>query len=268
MHQWRQLSDSVCHQLALGAVFGATDIGPVRERNEDNFLIDSELGLVALGDGMGGHAGGAIASTTALLELRDALRTWHTQHPGTGQPALAALAGAVAAANSALYFDNVLRDAGHGGGMGTTLTALWQSPQPGRLLVAHVGDSRLYRYRAGTLTLLTRDQTLYYQALENGQLDDLPGRNLLLQAVGPSARVEAEFATLHYQAGDLYLLCSDGLHGDVPHAAIAAVLAGAGADNLGQTCAELIAEAMRHGTRDNITAVVLLCQTETACCSA
>ena len=96
--------------------------------------------------------------------------------------------------------------------MGTTLTGLWQFQKNGPLLVFHVGDSRLYRYRAGEFHQLTRDQTLYQQALEEGLTDNLPPRNMLLQAMGPYETVKPEVKPQPVQAGDLYMLCTDGLH--------------------------------------------------------
>jgi protein phosphatase len=147
-----------------------------------------------------------------------------------------------------------------GSGMGTTLTGFWQSLPGGPLLVFHVGDSRLYRYRDGELAVLTRDQTMYQQALEAGLADDLPPRNLLLQAIGPTAAVLPDVKVCELRSGDLYLLCSDGLYGNTPHAAIEQAMAGAHAQSLDACCAELIDLAKRHGSRDNITAVLTLVQ--------
>jgi protein phosphatase len=142
--------------------------------------------------------------------------------------------------------------------MGATLTGFWQCRPGGPLAVFHVGDSRLYRCRGGDVAVLTRDQTLYQQALEAGVGEDLPPRNLLLQAIGPTAAVAPDVALCAARPGDLYLLCSDGLYGNTPHAAIAQALAGAGAGSLDACCAELIALAKTHGSRDNITAVLAL----------
>jgi protein phosphatase len=147
-----------------------------------------------------------------------------------------------------------------GSGMGTTLTGFWQSLPGGPLLVFHVGDSRLYRYRDGELAVLTRDQTMYQQALEAGLADDLPPRNLLLQAIGPARDVTPDVKVCDTRPGDLYLLCSDGLYGNTPHAAIQQAMAGAHAQSLDACCAELIELAKRHGSRDNITAVLALAE--------
>ena len=277
MSNWKQLSPSTYHQLSLGPAFGTTDVGLVRPSNEDNFLIDQELGLVIVGDGMGGHDGGEIASASAIVALRDfigsfiraresrALPVEASYDPDATwsdklMPAVMALFDAVEFANARLYQQNIANRKADGRGMGTTLTGLWQYLDRGRLVVFHVGDSRLYRYREGKLSMLTRDQTLYQQAVDEGHVVNLPARNLLLQAVGPTPTVKPEVRSHTYQAGDLYLLCSDGLHGEAPHAAIQEIMARTCADGLQQSCADLIDLAKRHGSRDNITAVLLMCQ--------
>lgn len=271
MTTWTQLTPSIYHRLAFGCAYGLTDVGLVRQSNEDNFLIDPGLRLVAVADGMGGHDGGEIAARLALETLRDALAavdpktsspgdaldpdaTWQDEH----MPAIVAMHEAVDAANARVYGANMQGGRGEGSGMGTTLTGFWQSLPDGPLVIFHVGDSRLYRYRDGELAVLTRDQTLYQQALEAGVSGDFPPRNLLLQAIGPTAVIVPDVKACTSRPGDLYLLCSDGLYGNTPHAAIERVLAGAHAQSLEDCCADLIALAKTHGSRDNITAVLAL----------
>jgi serine/threonine protein phosphatase PrpC len=275
-YQVAQLSPSICFRLAFGPAYGLSDVGLVRSANEDNFLIDPALGLVAVADGMGGHGGGEIASHLALSALREALRaageevragagaaidglvdpdaTWQDQH----MSAVLAAHAAVERANARVHDANLAQGSSEGAGMGTTLTGFWQCQPGGALIVFHVGDSRLYRCRDGELALLTRDQTLYQQALEAGASDNLPPRNLLLQAIGPTAAVAPDVEAHVPRPGDLYLLCSDGLYGTTPHAAIAQALAHADAQSLDACCAALIALAKQHGGRDNITAVLAL----------
>jgi protein phosphatase len=143
--------------------------------------------------------------------------------------------------------------------MGTTVTGFWHPARLAPMVVFHVGDSRMYRLRGGVLEQLTRDQTLYQQAIEAGMIDKLPARNLLLQAVGPSPAITAEVRSHLVAPGDLLMLCSDGLHGSVPHGDIEAALALATADTLDQVCARLIEMAKAYGGRDNITVMVALC---------
>jgi len=262
------LSPRGIYTLGMGRACGLTDPGIVRPANQDNLLIDASLGLVAVADGMGGHAGGAIASTEALLLLAQSLRA-HDPHPadpdatwtGAVPRAVHAAHEAVLEVNASLYGMNTAAGLGDGFGMGTTLSAVWQ-PEPGApAVLMHVGDSRIYRWRAGILQQLTHDHTLYQQALEQGVSGPLPPRNLLLQALGPGASIAPDVAALPLSAGDLYLLCSDGLYGDVRPGAIEAILARTAEDGLEAVCAELIEMARQDGGRDNITAVLLACPT-------
>jgi len=270
------LSVQRSYRLPSMLAAGATDVGPVRRNNEDNFLLDEALGLAMVADGMGGHAAGEVASAGALNAMRDYL----AQHAGllripSGDTTLRAdpdatwpdpaggavrlLHGAIAHANASLYEENRARGRADGDGMGTTLTGFWQPAGSVQLVMFHVGDSRLYRLRGGVLEQLSRDQTLYQQALEAGLFDTLPARNVLLQALGPSPKVTAEVRAQLVLPGDLLMLCSDGLHGSVPHAEIEGVLHALGADALEAACTRLVDLAYHYGGRDNITVVLAAC---------
>jgi serine/threonine protein phosphatase PrpC len=274
------LSPSRLHRLPMALAFGATDIGPVRSNNEDNFLIDEALGLVMVADGMGGHAAGDVASAGVLAALRDYLlahggpdamaaagarHELHSPDPDAtwSDPTMRAvglLHDAIEAANRGLYAQNVARNCRDGEGMGATLTGFWRPGADAPLTLFHVGDSRLYRQRGGRLEQLTRDQTLYQQAVEAGVIRDLPARNVLLQAMGPAPGVTPEVRTTLAEAGDLLMLCSDGLHGSVPHGDIEAELAAATGHTLEAVCRRLIALAKDCGGRDNITVVLAFCE--------
>ena len=281
------LSPPRLHRLPALLVYGATDTGIVRSSNEDNFLLDEALGLAMVADGMGGHAAGEVASAGVLLAVRDYLALHASDLPpiATGScpapdpdpdatwtdpaaPAMRLLHAAVAHANARLYGQNLERKLPDGGGMGTTLTGFWH-PGPWAPLVAfHVGDSRLYRLRAGRLEQLTRDQTLYQQALEAGMVERLPARNLLLQAVGPSPTITAEVRSHRVHGGDVLMLCSDGLHGSVPHAEIEQFLTQADEQHLDQACARLIESAKGRGSSDNITVAIAVTLTVSKACPA
>jgi serine/threonine protein phosphatase PrpC len=271
------LSPPRVHRLPAMLVSGATDIGPVRGSNEDNFLLDEQIGLAMLADGMGGHAAGEVASAGVLTEMQAylALHAADLTAVGAGagldtdpdatcsDPAAGAvrlLHAAVSHANASLYGQNCARNRSDGGGMGATLTGFWRASGMAPLVAFHVGDSRLYRLRGGVLDQLTRDHTLYQQALESGMLDKLPPRNLLLQAVGPSPSVTPEVRAHLVVAGDVLMLCSDGLHGSVPHGDIEEALAQVSAANTDEVCARLIEMAKAYGGRDNITVLVALCE--------
>lgn len=274
------LSPPRVHRLPAMLVFGATDVGTVRSTNEDNFLLDEKLGLAMLADGMGGHAAGEVASAGVLTEMlaylalhapnlptmpsdavldADPDATW--SNPAAD--AMRLLHAAVDHANVYLYEQNRAHNRAEGDGMGATLTGFWHESPAAPLVVFHVGDSRLYRLRAGVLEQLTRDQTLYQQALESGMLDQLPPRNMLLQAMGPSPSVTAEVRSYLAMPGDILMLCSDGLYGSVPHADIEDVLASVNEANLDQACTRLIEIAKVLGGRDNITVVVAMMEPNT-----
>jgi len=248
----------------LAGVQGVSDTGTVRRHNEDCFLADVPLGLAAVADGMGGHRAGALASATALAVLQDMLAAAPSTARVDQDPDATAvdarwrqaglLRHAIAGANAALYRENRAHGQAEGQGMGTTLTGWQYLPGQAAIVAFHVGDSRLYRWRAGLLEQLTRDQTAYQLALESGAGGALPPQNMLLQAVGPAAGVAPDIALHEVRAGDLLLLCSDGLHGWVPHAELQQQLDDA-PPALERLCAELVALAKRHGSRDNITAV-------------
>ncbi len=294
MGNWKQLSPSTLHRLAFGHAYGMTDVGTVRESNQDNFFISPELGLVVVADGMGGHDAGEIASADAINLLYNFIRAAQAQDdapapalsdpgrdttvpafrasafdPAQADPdatwtdatmkAMITLHDAVEFANERMYLTNMANDQAEGAGMGTTLTGMWQVALDGPVFVFHVGDSRLYRCRQGRLAQLTRDQTLYQQALEAGAREPLPARNLLLQALGPASEIKPDLHTQVIAPGDVYLLCSDGLYGESEAHQIESILNAANADNLDTCCAALIEMAKRNGSRDNITALLIKC---------
>jgi protein phosphatase len=276
-------TQSVPQRLDFGLAFGLSDTGTVRSSNEDNFLIERGLGLVAVADGMGGHEGGEVASAEALSALAHYLRAATAPDGDDTVPnfrasafdpaqldpdatwtddtmrAMIALHDAVEYANQHVYQANLAHRRGDGNGMGTTLTGMWQPAPGGPVFVFHVGDSRLYRLRGDRLDQVTRDQTMYQQAVDAGIERNLPPRNLLLQALGPCPDIRPELLAQAVAPGDLYLLCSDGLHGACSDQHIGAVLARATAATLGSRCAELVEMAKRDGSRDNITALLVRC---------
>lgn len=289
MGNWKQLSPSEYHRLDMGLAFGMTDVGTVRSSNQDNFFIATALGLVMVADGMGGHEAGEVASADAITLLHSFIQAALKDHTGDADhdatvpvfrasafdpaqtdpdatwtdatmKAMITLHDAVEFTNDRMYLTNLANDQAEGAGMGTTLTGMWQVAPDGPVFIFHVGDSRLYCYRQGRLTQLTRDQTLYQQALEVGMPEPLPARNLLLQALGPSSDIKPDLQTQVVAPGDVYLLCSDGLYGNSAPEALAAILAQARDDNLDTCCAQLIDMAKRDGSRDNITAVLVRCR--------
>ncbi|MGH2546761.1 MAG: Stp1/IreP family PP2C-type Ser/Thr phosphatase, partial [Actinomycetota bacterium] len=223
-------------------VVGArTDVGRVREGNEDSYMVREPLFAVA--DGMGGHQGGEVASKLALDTLREATDG-------------AALAQAVQDANRAV-FEQAGRDP-ELAGMGTTLTAFLADGDTLRL--AHVGDSRAYLLRDGVLQRITTDHTVVEGLVEKGELTAQeatihPQRSILTRAIGVDGEVQVDQASIQARPGDRLLLCSDGLTGMVDEADIQRILE----ENVDpQAAAEALVDAANEaGGQDNITAVVV-----------
>src|SRR6266508_4001901 len=185
-------------RLITGA---ATDVGRVREGNEDAYLVDDTMGLVAVADGMGGHRAGEVASATALEALRAAVTS--------GRPLRESIQDANEAVFTKSLTDTSLR------GMGTTLTA-GTLASGGTLLVGHVGDSRAYLLHDGELKQVTVDHSLVEELVREGRLtaDEAavhPQRSIITRALGVDASVEVDVYPVELATGDVLLFCSDGL---------------------------------------------------------
>lgn len=228
---------------------GLTDIGMVRRTNEDAFGIVSEAGIFVVCDGMGGAAGGEIASHLAVEVATEKLC-------GSGADDLrAGMEGAIAAANRQVYSRASSDVSLHG--MGTTLVAA--IVQRTYAMIAHVGDSRCYLFRAGELTRQTKDHSLVDEQVRMGQLTEdeaerSPLRNVITRAIGTQRSVSPEITELMLEPGDILLLCSDGLTRELTDEQIAAVIAHS--RSLEGTCGDLIEAAKLAGGRDNITCVL------------
>ncbi|QCO13836.1 serine/threonine-protein phosphatase [Azospirillum brasilense] len=245
---------------------GQTDVGRVRSRNEDSFHLDPARGLAVICDGMGGHAGGDIASRTAV-EVVAAVIASQDRADGARTPSAAeeeraaadaasVVRSAVVAANRRINALNRQRGFPEGRGMGTTLVGLWRVPGTGRVVVFHAGDSRLYRLRGGELRPLTRDHSLYQLWLDNGRRGQAPHRNIIVRALGTGEQVEPDIAVHDLQPDDLYLLCSDGLTGIVPEGVIQRILTQQPPPAGEDVCARLIDLANGAGGPDNITLIL------------
>ena len=210
---------------------GSSDVGKVRARNEDSFVVRPDLGVFAVADGMGGHAAGDVASRMALESIISSLEADHRDER--------ALHSAVARANEEIW-SRALNE-GDKAGMGTTITASLILDES--LAIAQVGDSRAYRLRDSNLEQLTTDHSLH------------PGSNILTRALGTNEFVEVDVTRVDLQPRDRFLLCSDGLTGMVSNADIGALLQQE--RSLPEICEDLIAAANLRGGIDNITAVLL-----------
>jgi serine/threonine protein phosphatase PrpC len=222
-----------------------TDTGRQRRDNEDNAYVRAPLFVVA--DGMGGAQAGEVASKLAVEEF-------HRELPQDGTPE-ERLATRVQSANRVIY--DVSRSEHEHAGMGTTLTAVYVDDVD--LAVAHVGDSRAYIFRDGVLTRLTQDHSLVEELVRRGKLTEEqaaehPQRSIITRALGIELDVEVDTWTYPARAGDVVLMCSDGLTSMIGEDQIAEVLATE--SDLDRAGERLIAEANEAGGRDNITVVL------------
>jgi PPM family protein phosphatase len=224
-------------------VGSASDIGQVREGNEDSFLVLAPLYIVA--DGMGGHRGGEVASSLALETIQRLFEA------GQGT-----LAEQVIEANRAV-FERSQADRSVAG-MGTTLTAALVNGD--RVHLAHVGDSRAYLFRGGDLSMITEDHTLVHRMVMEGEITEAeaethPHRSILTRALGVDPSVQVDEMDVQLAPGDRILLCSDGLTGMVPDGQIREILSTTLDPQ--EAVDALVRVANRAGGIDNITAVIL-----------
>lgn len=236
---------------------GHTDTGRVRARNEDALLQRPERGLVAVADGMGGHAAGDVASRIAVDVLDDS-----TAH---GAIDTGVLEHAIRAAHDAIL--KAARADADLDGMGTTLTALHVDPGNGACAIGHVGDSRAYRLREGALDQLTRDQTWVQEQVDAGALTPAQARNhpfaaMLTCALGIDERpLDVQAFEVDAAPGDLFLLCSDGLVARLDDDDLHRIVFQQQQD-LDRLARELVDAANEAGGPDNITvALVRLSET-------
>ena len=229
---------------------GRTDVGQVRQGNEDALLIRD--GLFAVADGMGGHVAGEVASATALEQVEGLDGRVYQD----ADAAISALRTAVVEANHTV--SQLAEEHPEYRGMGTTLTAALVEGR--RLHVAHVGDSRAYLLRDGQLRQLTDDHTLVQHLVDEGQItaseaETHPQRSIITRAIGIGAEVEVDTITVDLRAGDQLLLCSDGLTGVIDDDRISELLC---TDDPPQAIVDqLVQEANDGGGPDNITVVLL-----------
>ncbi|MFB6262205.1 MAG: Stp1/IreP family PP2C-type Ser/Thr phosphatase [Bradymonadaceae bacterium] len=247
---------------------GMTDVGTARDHNEDDFyLSQGSEALCIVADGMGGHRSGEVASAMAIKSIVDFFRETMQSGPnGTEGFELDVedqqidvhqyrLVRAIQKANSAVFEaasnNEVYR------GMGTTVVSGYFTHEG--VYLAHIGDSRAYRFRDGGLEQRTDDHSLANEYVEMGILEDedvefFPYKNVITRACGLSEEVEVAVGFDEYQDGDVYLFCSDGLTDMVSSERIEEILGGR--NDLESACRQLVEEANQNGGEDNITVVL------------
>jgi protein phosphatase len=232
--------------LRVAEQYAVTDTGRQRRANEDSLLARAPLFVVA--DGMGGAQAGEVASQIAVESFQPGL-----EHPGQPERELAAIARAANSRIHQLSSSNVEQ-----AGMGTTLTAVYVGER--EISIAHVGDSRAYCLRDGELLRLTDDHSLVDELMRQGRLTpeeavEHPQRSVITRALGPELTVEVDTRSFRARAGDVYLLCSDGLTTMLSEEQIASLLLEH--PRLREAGEALIAAANEAGGRDNITVVLI-----------
>ncbi|MGI8805558.1 MAG: Stp1/IreP family PP2C-type Ser/Thr phosphatase, partial [Thermoleophilaceae bacterium] len=231
--------------LTIADQAGLTDVGRQRSSNEDSFLESAPVFCVA--DGMGGARAGEVASRIAVETLADG--------DAAAGEAEARLADTARAANRRIY--ELAQEDDSRAGMGTTFTAVLVDG--GDVVTGHVGDSRLYRLRDDALERLTRDHSLVEELVRRGELDPKeaeshPQRSIITRALGPEPEVEVETFTCPARAGDVYLVCSDGLTSMVSEERLRDLLRADG--SLEEAAHRLVEAANDAGGKDNITVVL------------
>ncbi len=246
---------------------GHTDVGLLREANEDAFLILARHNLFLVADGMGGHEAGDVASrmaVQAMAEFFESTATEDSTWPFSFDPHLSfdenRLVTGVKVANRRIFEASMRHREMHG--MGTTVVGALYSASRERLFVAHVGDSRAYRIRGEEILQLTRDHSLAneHQMMMPDMAEDdpnFPPRNVITRALGMGEDVTVDLVHDEPRPGDRYVLCSDGLSGLVPDAAIRLIVEESG-DDVERAVHALVDAANAAGGEDNITVVVVL----------
>ena len=224
-----------------------TDVGKVRANNQDAPIVSEKLRLYGVADGMGGHKGGEVASTSARDDL---LRELDGK-----TPSVAALSGAIEEVNRQIYHQQEHDDALTG--MGTTLSVLWMSDN--FVYIGHVGDSRVYLLRDGEFKQMTLDHSLVEQLVREGVLTEdeaqnHPMRNIITRAIGTDESVEVDVVVEERRKGDLWLACSDGLHGLVDDRQMRDALRQYAPEKAADV---LLKAALDAGGRDNVTLVIV-----------
>ena len=238
--------------------FGYSDIGLVRSNNEDVWSSLKEYGFFALADGMGGHNAGEVAAKEAIQFVCASIEEYFiaSENPWTTFDLSRFSKHAIENANRWVYELGRKKKACKG--MGTTLCTLLFHAKS--LIYSHVGDSRVYQYRKGTLKQLTVDHSLKNQLIFQGKFDEMasksfPYKNILTRAIGTHNKVEAEIQVAEVNPHDIYLMCTDGLTDYVDNQEILSILERH--LNPEKATFSLIEQAKRRGGSDNITIVMV-----------
>jgi serine/threonine protein phosphatase PrpC len=233
-------------------VWGQTDVGLKREINQDTVMVDKDLGLYIVADGMGGHSGGEVASAMAVETVQEIVRDRAKEKP---ELSLSVLVDAYKEASRRIFYRS--ENEKSLAGMGTTMVGFWHRGKS--IYCANVGDSRLYLFRNPHLWQLTEDHSLVHEQVKAGVIseEDAPhvvGRNVITRSIGFEREVAVDTLVREIQPGDIYLLCSDGLSGLVTDQKIAELCKKRMPAEVVTGCISL---AKSNGGDDNISVILV-----------
>lgn len=251
------------------SIAGASHVGMQRRRNEDAILVDDDLRLYVVADGMGGHGAGEVASQLAIDSLHNHVRGSQSAIANAAasameDQALEMMHSGISISNQAVYERNAAHGHTDGTGMGTTLVGLYLLPyaEPSqetlngsgtRAVIFNIGDSRVYEYNQSEMVQLTHDHTMFREWEDGGRVGPAPPRNIILRAIGLFDNVDIDAQVVTLNPGSTYLICSDGLTDMLSDKDIVAAMGqNHSVNDLNDA---LIARANDHGGVDNISVI-------------
>lgn len=234
--------------------YGLTDVGLKRTKNEDNFLVDEEMGLILVADGMGGHKGGDLASKLAVEVVRDVVKTHREDHTYLSPSAMFQESYSEASSNifrESQKNDQMLK------GMGTTLLAAYIHGD--EIFVSNVGDSRAYYFNDQYIRQMTEDHSLVNEHIRAGllkgcEVKDFQAKNVITRSVGFEKDVRCDIVRKKLNPGDKFVMCSDGLYGLIDDQEIHEICKNNPIKDAAAICIE---KAKQAGGDDNITVVIV-----------
>lgn len=233
-------------------VWGQTDVGLRREINQDTVMVDNNLGVFVVADGMGGHSGGEVASAMAVETVQEVIKERKDEGDDLS---LSILVDSYKEASRRIFYRS--ENQKELAGMGTTMVGFWH--RNGKIYVANVGDSRLYLFRSPNLWQLTEDHSLIYEQVKAGVITEeeapyVVGRNVITRSIGFEREVMVDTLEREVQPDDIYILCSDGLSGLVSDQKIAELCKNR---KPSQVVPESIELAKENGGDDNISVILV-----------
>lgn len=229
-----------------------TDKGLRRDSNQDSCLVDKEHSFFVVADGMGGHSGGEVASSLAVISVEEVMKEPEAMERSPREVILKAYEMA-----SHRIYDKAANESPELVGMGTTMVLAYL--RGNSIYVANVGDSRCYMFRKPNLWQITEDHSLINEQVRAGLITEeqagaMVGRNVITRSVGYEREVHPDVIERQVQAGEIYLLCSDGLTSMVPDERISEILNNHPPERAAKLCVE---QALANGGDDNVTVLIL-----------